>query len=208
MLNVQNILVLAPHTDDGEWGCGASIAKYIMEGKKVSYIAFSTCAQSLPANLPSDTLLSECKAATQTLGIEDLRFFDFQVRHFPSVRQEILEELVKLNREYNPGLVLLPAEHDKHQDHQVIYAEGIRAFKNANILGYELPWNNTRFQPNYFESISEAQLELKQNALKKYRSQAHRKYMDDDIVCSLAKLRGLQADIDLAEAFEVYMLRS
>ena len=208
MFNINNILVLAPHTDDGEWGCGASIAKYIMEGKKVTYIAFSTCAESLPSNLPSDSLVNECRAATQILGIEDLRFFDFRVRYFPSVRQEILEELVKLNQEYNPGAVLLPAQHDKHQDHQVIYAEGIRAFKNSNILGYELPWNNTKFQPNYFESITEAQLELKLNALKKYGSQAHRKYMDDDIVRSLARLRGLQASINLAEAFEVYMLRS
>ncbi|MFL5808787.1 MAG: PIG-L deacetylase family protein [Flavisolibacter sp.] len=207
MLNTKNIFVLAPHTDDGEWGCGASIAKYIAEGKMVTYVAFSTCAQSLPSNLPTDTLLNECKEATHALGIRDLRFFDFQVRYFPSVRQEILEALVKLNDEYHPDTVLLPAQNDKHQDHRVIFAEGCRAFKNSNILGYELPWNNTRFQPTYFETVTEDHLAAKQDALKKYKSQMHRKYMNDELVRSVAKLRGIQCGADLAEAFEIYTLR-
>ncbi len=38
----QRILVLAPHTDDGEFGCGGSIAKFIEAGKEVFYAAFST----------------------------------------------------------------------------------------------------------------------------------------------------------------------
>ena len=36
-----NILVLAPHTDDGELGCGASLALYVKEGSRGSYAAFS-----------------------------------------------------------------------------------------------------------------------------------------------------------------------
>ena len=38
-----NILVLAPHTDDGELGCGATLARYVKEGSRVSYAAFSLC---------------------------------------------------------------------------------------------------------------------------------------------------------------------
>ena len=37
------ILLLSPHTDDAELGCGATIAKLIREGKKVYYAAFSAC---------------------------------------------------------------------------------------------------------------------------------------------------------------------
>jgi LmbE family N-acetylglucosaminyl deacetylase len=44
--NVDKILVLAPHTDDGEFGCGASITKWIEEGKIVYYATFSACKQS------------------------------------------------------------------------------------------------------------------------------------------------------------------
>ena len=41
-----NILVLAPHTDDGELGLGGTISKLIELGKKVTYVAFSTAQQS------------------------------------------------------------------------------------------------------------------------------------------------------------------
>lgn len=40
--------VLAPHTDDGELGCGTSIARFVEEGADVFYAAFSTADQSLP----------------------------------------------------------------------------------------------------------------------------------------------------------------
>ncbi len=208
MLNTKNILVLAPHTDDGELGCGASIAKYIAEGKKVTYLAFSTCSQSLPKDHPGDTLATECRAATKALGIQEVRFHDFEVRKLLFHRQEILEALIKLNQELSPETVFLPAEHDVHQDHQVIFAEGLRAFKNANVLGYELPWNNFRFQPNYFEKISEQHLHSKQKSLAEYRSQSHRKYMSEDFTRSLAVVRGLQANAPFAEAFEIYRMFS
>ena len=35
------VLVLAPHTDDGELGAGATIAKLIEHGADVRYVAFS-----------------------------------------------------------------------------------------------------------------------------------------------------------------------
>ena len=41
-MNANNILVLAPHTDDGELGLGGTISKFISEGRKVTYVAFAT----------------------------------------------------------------------------------------------------------------------------------------------------------------------
>ena len=46
MNNINKILILAPHTDDGEFGCGASIAKFIKEDKEVYYAAFSLAEES------------------------------------------------------------------------------------------------------------------------------------------------------------------
>ena len=203
-MNNNNILILAPHTDDGELGCGASIAKFIDQGKHVTYIAFSTCSQSLPVDLSPDTLRKECLSATKSLGIQNVLFFDFEVRKLLVHRQEILESLININAEIKPDTVYLPAQNDIHQDHQVIYAEGLRAFKNSNVLGYELPWNNFKFFPNYFERISQNNLIKKQLALKEYKSQAGRKYMDDNFQRSLAIVRGIQSNTLLAEAFELY----
>ena len=64
-----NILVLAPHTDDGELGCGGTIARFIEEGAVVHYVAFSTADQSIPAHLPKNILSKEVKLATKALNI-------------------------------------------------------------------------------------------------------------------------------------------
>ena len=48
MNNSNNVLVLAPHTDDGEFGCGATIAKFVKEGRRVIYAAFSAASIRLP----------------------------------------------------------------------------------------------------------------------------------------------------------------
>ena len=42
------VLVLAPHTDDGEFGCGGTMARLIKNGAEVTYVAFSTAAKSVP----------------------------------------------------------------------------------------------------------------------------------------------------------------
>ncbi|HEX2606013.1 MAG TPA: PIG-L deacetylase family protein [Flavisolibacter sp.] len=206
MSSKERILVLAPHTDDGELGCGATIAKYKRSGYEVTYIAFSTCAQSIPSHLPSDILKNECDAATRTLGIDEVIYLDFQVRLFHNYRQDILEELVKIGKQFRPNKVFLPAREDIHQDHRIIHEEGVRAFKNCTLLGYELPWNNLRFNPVYFENIHREDLLKKIDALGKYQSQAHRKYMEPEAMTSLARVRGLQANTELAEAFEIYRM--
>ena len=204
MFNPNRILVLAPHTDDGELGCGGTIAKFCAEGKEVFYAAFSDCQKSLAAGLAPDTLKNECKNATELLRIKEanLIFFDFDVRTFPEHRQSILEELVNLNKSIQPDLVFTPASQDVHQDHGVIHAESIRAFKYCSILGYELPWNNFSFNSDFFIRLSEKSIQAKIDSLGAYASQSHRSYFKKDFLLSLAKVRGVQAGSEYAEAFE------
>ncbi len=208
MLSAQKILVLAPHTDDGELGCGGAIAHFCAEGKEVYYAAFCLCSKSLPAGFPPNVLELECKKATTLLGIPPGRviLFNYEVRELPASRQQILEEMIGLNARIDPDLVFLPAASDVHQDHQVIYQEGRRAFKNKTFAGYELPWNNYSFHTNFFIRLSEADLRKKTDALKAYQSQAGRNYMQEDFIRSLAKVRGLQCQAEFAEAFEIYKL--
>jgi Uncharacterized proteins, LmbE homologs len=172
----KKILVLAPHTDDGELGCGGTIARFCAEGKEVYYAAFSICTRSLPEGKEANTLEKECKKATSLLGIpaSNLILFDYEVRELPLSRQKILEELVVLNKQLKPDMVFLPAATDVHQDHQVIHQEGIRAFKNVTMAGYELPWNNNSFHNHFFIRLSEDALIKKIEALQTYYSQSHR----------------------------------
>ena len=152
MENIYTVLVLGPHTDDGEFGCGGTIARFIEEGKDVYYATFSCAEESVPPGLPRDILLKEVKAASNILGIkkDNLLIYRYRVRRFAHHRQEILEDLVKLNRDLKPDLVLMPSNHALHQDHFTIATEGLRAFKFTSILGYEMPWNNIVFTTTSF----------------------------------------------------------
>lgn len=204
-LKFENVLVLAPHTDDGELGAGGTIAKFIEQGSKVTYVAFSTAEQSVPEGLPKDVLRTEVKAATKTLGIqlENLIVLNFQVRKFNYVRQEILEELIKIRKSQKFDLVLIPSLKDIHQDHALIAQEGVRAFKSTSILGYELIWNDLQFDTTCFVKLEKRHVETKVAALSRYESQNMREYMSPEFIWSLAKIRGVQVNASYAECFEV-----
>lgn len=201
----KNVLVLAPHTDDGELGAGAFISKLIEDGVKVTYVAFSTAEESVPDHLPKDILKTEVRAATKKLGIgeDNLIIFNYQVRKLNYARQEILDSLIKIKKENSFDLVLMPSLKDIHQDHTTVAQEGLRAFKNTSILGYELIWNNLSFDTTCFVKLEERHVEAKYLALQCYESQAGRDYMSRDFIFSLAKTRGVQIGTGYAESFEV-----
>lgn len=201
-------LVLAPHTDDGEFGCGGSIAKMIENGIRVVYVAFSAAEKSVSPEFPRDVLRDEVRLATQALGIaaNDCLVLHFEVRRFPEQRQEILDAMIDLQYRYKPDLVMLPSPNDTHQDHSVIAYEGFRAFKRTTMLGYEVPWNNLEFKTSCFVKLSESHLQKKLEALSKYQSQRNRTYSNDEYIRALAVTRGMQIQTPLAEVFEVIRL--
>jgi LmbE family N-acetylglucosaminyl deacetylase len=200
----RRVLVLAAHTDDGEFGCGGTIARLLDEGVEVRYVAFSTATKSLPEGFAPDALAREVEEATAALGITNLAVYDFDVRTFPERRQDILELLIAEWEEWHPDAVFQPSLHDVHQDHQVVAAEGLRAFKRTTILGYEIPWNNFDFSYQAYFALTEAQVERKIAALAKYASQQHRRYSDPEYIRNLARTNGINVNRDYAEVFQVH----
>jgi len=199
-------LVLAPHTDDGEFGCGGTMARLVEGGVEVRYVAFSIATKSLPEGFPPDTLAQEVREATAEIGIPDsgLVVHDFEVRTFPGRRQEILELLIGLWEEWRPDAVFQPSLHDVHQDHQAIAAEGLRAFKRTTILGYEIPWNNFDFSYGAYLALEKRHIERKVAALSRYASQQHRRYADPEYIWNIARTHGINVNREYAEVFEVY----
>jgi LmbE family N-acetylglucosaminyl deacetylase len=205
MIAGSRILILAPHTDDGELGCGGTISYLLEKGCEVFSCAFSPCERSLPAGFPPGTLRDEMYKATELLGMkkENVYVLDYDVRVFPEHRQQILDDMIRMKNDLNPDMVFVPSALDVHQDHHVIYQEGLRAFKYSTVLTYELPWNQFSFQSSYLVRLEERHIEKKIAALAAYKSQAHRPYTIPDFTRSLAMVRGVQAGSKYAEAFEV-----
>ncbi len=203
--NFRTVFVLAPHTDDGELGAGGTIAKLVENNADVYYFAFSTAERSVPAGLPADILKTEVLNATRKLGIrpENVVIYNYEVRKLNYSRQEILEDLIGRRKVVMPDLVLMPSLNDIHQDHLTIAQEGLRAFKQTTILGYELIWNNLQFGTASFVKLEERHVQAKCEALKEYRSQVSRAYMSEEFIYSLARARGVQIGTKYAESFEV-----
>jgi N-acetylglucosamine malate deacetylase 1 len=202
----ERVLVLAPHTDDGEFGCGGTMARLVDAGTEVRYVAFSIATKSLPAGFAPDTLAREVREATAVIGLPDtaLTVHDFEVRAFPERRQDILEVLIQLWEEWHPDAVFMPSLRDIHQDHQVVAAEGLRAFKRTTILGYEIPWNNFDFGYQAYVALDKGHIERKVAALGRYESQQHRRYSDPEYIWNLARAHGTNVNREYAEVFEVY----
>lgn len=204
MIKGKKILLLAPHPDDPEYGCGGSIARWSKENE-LYYVAFSPCNISLPEGFAENTLYDELMASAGILGIPEgsITTFNFPVRRLSEHRQDILEEMVRLRKSIKPDIVVMPNSNDIHQDHKVIYEEGLRAYKHSNLLGYELPWNNLQFISNFHVKLSKDDMTTKWKAISAYRSQEVRAYKSEAFFEGLARVRGLQVGTEFAEAFEM-----
>ena len=199
------VLILAPHIDDGELGCGASVARFIEEGKDVYYCAFSPAEQSVPDGLPVDILKKELGNSSAVVGIkkENIIVYNYPVRVFYHHRQEILENMITLLNDINPDIVFTPSQYDTHQDHKTISEESLRAFKKKTLLGYEAPYNNLTFETTCFIKIDGSHLDKKIRSIECYQSQEHRMVMSERFVRALAITRGTQINHMYAEAFSI-----
>lgn len=205
---MKRILVLAPHTDDGELGCGGTIDRCIAEGDEVYYVAFSTCKDSVSDGFPEDILEIELRKAMNVLKVieRNIYIFDYKTRRFSEQRQNILDDMISLGRKINPDLVFAPSLHDIHQDHHVIAKEAMRAFKKTTLLGYEEPWNNYEFNNQAYFILSEENILKKVEAIRCYKTQENRPYANNMFIMGQAKMHGIQIGADYAEVFEVMRL--
>ncbi len=191
------VLVLAPHTDDGQFCCAGTVAKMIEDGHEVHEVAFSFASDSV--------LRAEWTLALESIGVpaNNTAIFDFPVRRFEDYRQDILQTMIDERKLRSPDLVFCPSSSDTHQDHQTVRNECFRAFKGVSILGYETPWNNVDFRATAFTRLERRHVTAKTIACDKYQSQQHRSYAGDVVIYAWARSRGLQIASEFAEAFEM-----
>jgi LmbE family N-acetylglucosaminyl deacetylase len=211
VITPKRVLVMSPHTDDAELGCGGTMARWTDEGAEIFTAAFSTAETSLPPGSKPYRLKDECHLALDEIGVprENRFIYDFPVRELGYHRQEVLEEMVKLARDVEPEVLLVPSGADLHQDHAVVHQESVRAFRHLTMMGYELPWNHITFSTQAFVVLEESHLRRKWAALEKYESQLEmaRPYFRYDFIEAMARVRGVQVKAPFAEAYEAIRIR-
>lgn len=206
------VLAVGAHPDDVELGCGATLALFKKMGHAVHILVLTRGEASGDPNVRA----WECKHAARTLkaklyfgNLVDTKITD-GVETIMTIERVI--DLVK------PDVVFAHSDKDGHQDHRNAGLASLSAARNVRkVLLYESPAALKEFCPQVFVDVSST-FDTKLSALKAFASQASKVYFKgnsksgnesrkfphvSNAVEGLARFRGFQAGVSLAEAFEV-----
>lgn len=91
--------------------------------------------------------------------------------------------------DYQPDVICTMSTHDTHQDHSAVGRASLIACRDTacTLLAYVTPSAAERFRPNWFQSLDEAALQTKMEALRCHASQRDRVYMTGPYLQSMAR---------------------
>jgi len=168
MLNGKRILVLSPHADDAEIGCGGTIIKRLTEGYEVKWITFSGYRLT---NKGHDDVTKEFKEAMETLGVTDYILLYFKDTRLEGSIRDIRQLIYDVIGEYKPDVVYVPVVTSGHEDHRAvtIATKDVINRRNITVLGYPILGDD--FNPNEFEPLEKEYVDKKMDAIMCYKSQ-------------------------------------
>jgi LmbE family N-acetylglucosaminyl deacetylase len=196
----KKVCFIAAHPDDIELGCGAFIAN--IHGKAELLCVTLSDNQKNPS---LTHLVEEHFRSMAVLGVpgDHVRVETFVTRRFPELRQEILEYLYQLNREYKPDIVFTHTRSDIHQDHQQTTEEVLRAFRGTTVLGFDALRSSYGFFPHFLVEVSEQDVDKKIQALAEYSTYHDKYYFDADVLRATLIRHGALAERPFAEGFDI-----
>lgn len=206
------ILAVGAHPDDVELGCGATLALFKKKGHGIYILALTKGEASGDPN----ARVKECKRSAKVLGADELFFGNLRDTRITDGIETIME-IENIISRVKPDIVISHSQKDVHQDHRNTALAVLSAARNSKIvLLYESPAALRDFCPQVFVDV-DTTFNIKLQALKAFGSQASKVYFKgngnhdesrkfpyvSNAIEGLARFRGFQAGVTLAEAFEV-----
>jgi LmbE family N-acetylglucosaminyl deacetylase len=185
-----NVLCLGAHSDDIEIGLGGTLLSWISSGMPVHvhWCVFSACGPRHAEAIAGATAILEGAASCK------IECKEFRDGYFPYEGAAIKDWMEDLKNRIHPDVVFTHRHDDAHQDHREICRLTWNAFRNHNILEYEIPkWDGDLGQPNVYIPISEAVMERKLAVLHTaFGTQRGKDWFDAETFRGLARLRGME----------------
>lgn len=125
-----DLLVIAPHPDDGELGCGGLLAKAKAQGQNTAILDLTRGELSSKGTLAGRA--EEVKRASSILGLDyrgNLGLADGNIADVPAQRSALAGAI----RELCPRVVIIPCESDRHPDHLGASRLGMAAVHFAGL---------------------------------------------------------------------------
>ncbi len=201
-LRGQTVLALGAHPDDIELGTAGFLLKLKDSGAKVHGL---TLTRGEVGGDPARRR-DEAERALGFVGLDGYEILDFPDtrlgENVPALRAAIEERI----RKVGATLVLTHAGVDVHGDHRAVH-EATREAARAvpTVLCYEDVSTPQSFDPDFFVDVG-GYVDDHLRTIAFHRSQAHRSYMDPELVRGRAAHRGLQAGLSYALAFRTLKL--
>jgi len=199
------ILALAPHPDDLEIGCGATLAKHAQRGDEV-HIYVATSGE---VGGSAEVRHAEQMVAAKILGVKEVHWGNFEDTKLPHVSQALMADLESVVQKINPDTVYINHQDDTHQDHREM-AQIARSVTRyiPNVLSYETP-STINFEPTVYMETSDT-ISFKLKALEAHISQIERTHSRLNIIeiaLATSHFRGVQGKMSCAEAFMPIRIR-
>ncbi|NPV77654.1 MAG: hypothetical protein HPY59_14940 [Anaerolineae bacterium] len=195
----RRVLFIGAHPDDIELGAGALIA-HIVNQAEILCVTLSDNQK----NPELKNLVQEHYRSMHILGVTEKNVIlgPFDTRLFQSYRQEILEYLIGLRREFQPEIVFTHTRADLHQDHSTVTEETLRAFRGTTVLGFDVLRSSYGFFPNFLTEVTEDDVQKKLDALAEYKTYASKYYFNPQITRATLIRNGALAERNYAEGFD------
>lgn len=197
----KSVLAVGAHPDDVELGCAGALALHKLRGDKVFLLVLTRGE----ATGSPEVREGECRRSAEILGVDGLFFGDLPDTRVHDGR-ETIDAIEKVVEEVKPDIIYAPTCKDTHQDHRNAGHATLSACRRCKIiLMYEGASTQRDFTPQVFVDVGKT-FDLKMQMTRVFGSQVnnHGVYsVAMKAIEGLAKFRGYQAGVDMAEAFEV-----
>ena len=218
-----NVLVVAAHPDDEILGCGGTVARHAAEGDDVHILIVAEGATSRPKGSKDDVeqLTEAANRAAEAIGAKAPRLLGLPDNRLDTVALlDIIQPIEDIIREVTPQTVYTHHGSDLNLDHRTVHQAVVTACRPLpgssvrRLYGFETlsstEWSTASmgpaFNPAHFVGISDF-LAAKNAALECYEMEMrpfpHPRSVE--AVTALARVRGSQAGLATAEAFEVIL---
>jgi LmbE family N-acetylglucosaminyl deacetylase len=231
-LKKKTLLIIAPHPDDEVIGCAGLIQKVKKDGGKV-FVLFLTVGNTRDFTKKGLSTEAERKKEIEKVAVY-LNYDDYDIS-FPgnkyhlkldtlgqkALMDEIERESSVALERVRPDIVAFPSASSYNQDHKIAANAALASLRPASptskhfvstVISFEEVADNwtidPKFTPNYFEVLSDLQLEKKLSAVKLYASQYRPtpSTRSGTALKALSILRGVQSGNKYSEGFFIHRI--
>ena len=219
------LMVICAHPDDEVLGCGGLIAKIRTLGGTVRVLFLGEGVSArFPDSIPSDPRIAEANKLRETeatdaltsLGVDDVHFGDFLSCRFDTLPLINLVRIVESHLDtFRPTIVVTHNPSETNVDHKITYQATEVACRpraeapHKTILGMEIVCSGNfvfekNFSPSFYVNIAD-EWQSKAEAWACYANE-ERNFPFPRCAKGLktqARYRGMQAGLELAEAFSL-----